>query len=190
MAAKPKKPLNGSFHRIPNNRGIIEKELNPIHLMPLGMAPWDGFHLCIAGALRAGEENGYRDWGYREFADTCRIIADQGYLNIPKVLFNGEYFIHIPPDYQYINTNKGCHIDQILGQSWVSQLGLPRVLPKAETVSALNAIWKNNFTTNAGGYAINHNVIKGHRIYAEENEAGLDHDYLASWRRFPSRSLE
>ena len=30
-------------------------------------------------------------------------------------LYNGEYFIHRPPDYTHNNTNIGCHSDQMLG---------------------------------------------------------------------------
>ena len=59
-----------------------------------------------------------------------------------KKLFNDEYFIHIPPDYKNINTNKGCHIDQVLGQSFAYQVNLPNVLPSKETRSALKALWK------------------------------------------------
>ena len=168
---RTKKAIQWLISQDPEHKGIIEKE-QPNTLDATWYGPMGWISSLYCGALRAGQQMAI-EIGDTGFADTCRIIADQGYLNIPKVLFNGEYFIHIPPDYQFINTNKGCHIDQILGQSWASQLGLPRVLPKEETVSALNAIWKYNFTTNAGGYAINHNVIKGHRIYAGENEAGL-----------------
>jgi hypothetical protein len=52
------------------------------------------------------------------------------------------------PDPQHpeaINTNDGCHIDQIFGQSWAG-VGLPRVLPIKETRSALEALWRYNFT--------------------------------------------
>jgi uncharacterized protein (DUF608 family) len=168
---KSKKAIQWLISQDPKHRGIMEgAQPNTLDATWLGPMGWISSVYC--GALRAGQQMA-TEMGDTGFADTCRMIADNGYSNIPKVLFNGEYFIHIPPDFNHINTNRGCHIDQVLGQSWASQLGLPRVLPKAETVSALDAIWKYNFAPDAGGYAVNHTVIKGHRIYAEKNEAGL-----------------
>ncbi|MFA5814558.1 MAG: GH116 family glycosyl hydrolase [Bacteroidales bacterium] len=166
-----KKAIQWLIGQDPKHQGIIEKaQPNTLDATWFGPMGWISSVYC--GALRAGQQMA-TEMGDAGFADTCRVIAENGYANIPKVLFNGEYFIHIPPDYNNINTNTGCHIDQVLGQSWASQLGLPRVLPKAETVSALTAIWKYNFAPDAGGYAVSHNIIKGHRIYAEDNEAGL-----------------
>jgi len=166
-----KKAIKWLIYHDSNLQGIIEgAQKNTLDAKWYGPMGWISSVYCAA--LCAGEQMA-AEMGDKAFADTCRMIADKGYVNIPERLFNGEYFIHIPPDFDHINANKGCHIDQVLGQSWALQVGLPRVLPKAETESALNSIWKYNFTTDAGGYAINHKAIKGHRIYAKEGEAGL-----------------
>jgi hypothetical protein len=139
-------------------------------------ASWSGpmgwLSSVYCASLRAGEQMA-RGMGDADFAARCRGIADRGYQAIVEKVYNGEYFIHLPPNSDRINTGRGCHIDQVLGQSWALQTGLPRVLPKEETVSALNALWKYNVTPDAGGYAIRHTAIKGHRVYAAGGEAGL-----------------
>jgi len=127
------------------------------------------------GALAAGEAMA-KEQGDDAFAQKCRDIIDRGQQNIVKELFDGEYFIHKPdePIGKRLNTNIGCHIDQVLGQAWMSQVGLGRVLPKQETVSALESLWKYNFAPDAGGYALRHREIeKTFRWYAMPGEAGL-----------------
>jgi hypothetical protein len=44
-------------------------------------------------------------------------VAEAGRVNLVKQLYNGEYFIHRPTDFKHTNTNDGCHIDQVMGQS-------------------------------------------------------------------------
>lgn len=151
--------------------GVLEsKQSHTLDATWIGPMAWISSIYCAA--LRAGQMMAL-DMGDNDFAGTCGEIAERGKKEIVARLFNGEYFIHLPPDHSLINTNKGCHIDQVLGQSWASQLQLPRVLPEKETQSALRALWKYNFAPDAGRYAIEHTAIKGHRIYAERGEAGL-----------------
>jgi hypothetical protein len=69
-----------------------------------------------------------------------------------------------------INSGTGCEIDQVFGQSWAFQVGLPRVLPARETVSALKSLWRYNFTPDVGPYR---KVYKPGRWYAMPGEAGL-----------------
>jgi hypothetical protein len=90
-------------------------------------------------------------------------------------LFDGEYFIHKPnPKPRALQSGKGCHIDQVLGQAWAHQVGLERVIPKKETVSALHSLWRYNFAPDAGGYSLKHREIeKAFRWYAMPGEAGL-----------------
>lgn len=108
------------------------------------------------------------------FAKRCRTLLDRGYKNIVAEVFDGEYFIHKPTGKKDLNTNKGCHIDQVIGQAWLHQIGLGRIIPKRETVSALNSIWKYNFAPDAGQYALDHREIEAaFRWYAMPGEAGL-----------------
>ena len=69
-------------------------------------------------------------------------------------LFDGEYFINQvdPKHLDAINSGTGCEIDQVFGQSWAFQVGLPRVLPEKETVSALKSLWRYNFSPDVGPY--------------------------------------
>ena len=151
--------------------GLLEgKQPHTLDAAWFGPMGWiSGMYLA---ALRASEQMAL-EMGDIEFASTCSKIMPQGKKNMIEKLFNDEYFIHIPPDYKNINTNKGCHIDQVLGQSFAYQVNLPNVLPSKETRSALKALWKYNFAPDAGQYALDHKEIKGDRLYVMPGEAGL-----------------
>lgn len=125
------------------------------------------------GALAAAEAMAI-EVGDDAFATRCRTLLDRGYKNIVAEVFDGEYFIHKPTGKKALNSNKGCHIDQVIGQAWAHQVGLGRIIPKKETVSALNSIWKYNFAPDAGQYALDHREIEAaFRWYAMPGEAGL-----------------
>jgi hypothetical protein len=87
-------------------------------------------------------------------------------------LFDGEYFINKPdPKHpEAINSGTGCHIDQVFGQGWAWQVGLGRVLPEKETLAALRALWRYNFTPDVGPYRA---AYKPGRWYAMPGEGGL-----------------
>jgi hypothetical protein len=97
-------------------------------------------------------------------------------------VFNGEYYYQVPdPSHpESINTNDGCHIDQVYGQSWAFQVGLPRVLPEGPTRSALEALWRYNFTPDVGVYRERFEAIKNGRWYAMPGEGGL---LMCTWPR-------
>lgn len=139
-------------------------------------AAWHGSMGWISGmylaALKASEQMAL-EMNDPAFAKVCASKLMSGRKNYVDKLFNGEYFIHLPPDYKSINTNKGCHIDQVLGQSFAHQVNLPDVLPVYETKMALESLWKYNFAPDAGRYAEEHTTIKGERIYAMKGESGL-----------------
>lgn len=155
-----------------DNNGLIEAaQYNTLDQAWLGPMAW--ISSLYLGALAAGV-NMAKDMGDDTFAATCQQIIDQGKTSLVEQLFNGEYFIHKPPHYKNTNTNRGCHIDQVLGQSWACQYGLQRVVPKAQTDSALKSIWKYNFAPDAGAYRNKmQSTIKGGRWYAMPGEAGL-----------------
>ena len=139
-------------------------------------AAWYGPMGWISGmylaALKACDQMAL-EVGDKDFADKCSKIIPIGRKSMVDKLFNDEYFIHLLPDYNSINTNNGCHIDQVLGQSFAFQVNLPGVLPEKETRSALASLWKYNFAPDAGQYALDHKTIKGERIYVMPGEAGL-----------------
>ena len=84
-----------------------------------------------------------RGVGNEAFARRCREIYERGQRELVAELFNGEYFINkpAPRHLDAINSGTGCHMDQVLGQSWAWQVGLGRALPEKETVSALRSLW-------------------------------------------------
>jgi len=110
--------------------------------------------------------------GDREFAARCRHIFELGQKNLVAELFDGEYFINKPDPKHLdaINSGSGCEIDQVFGQSWAFQVGLPRVLPEKETRSALRSLWRYNFTPDVGPYR---KKYQPGRWYAMPGEAGL-----------------
>jgi non-lysosomal glucosylceramidase len=139
-------------------------------------AVWDGeiawiVGLCIA-AVKAGELMAI-EVGDAAFAKVCATYVADGRRNMETQLFNGEYFIH-QPDKVKGRANLGsyntCHIDQVYGQSWAFQVGMPRVLDQEKTLSALRSLWKYNFTPDVGPYIATH---KGWRPYALAGEGGM-----------------
>ncbi len=139
-------------------------------------AVWDGeiawiVGLCISG-VRAGQEMA-EEVGDKDFAQICADYVQKGSKNMDKYLFNGEYYIH-RPDKEKGRTNLGSyntsHIDQVMGQSWAHQVGLGRIQDRNKTISALNALWKYNYTPDVGPYIAVH---KGGRPYALPGEGGM-----------------
>ncbi|QDV40502.1 hypothetical protein Enr13x_03080 [Stieleria neptunia] len=102
-----------------------------------------------------------------------RIVAN-GTPKMVDLLWNEQYghFIHKPgpgKDEQHGSTN-GCHIDQVLGEFWLWNVGLDRVLPQDKIRRALESLWTFNFSPNVGDFR---NVMTDGRWYAVEGNAGL-----------------
>ena len=152
--------------------GLLEGEqYNTLDAAWFGPMAWiSSFYVA---ALRAGEAMA-TDVGDTAFAERCRRIAERGSKELVGQLYNGEFFIHKPdPEHpKATNTNKGCHIDQLMGQAWAWQVGLPRVVPLQESRSALEALWKYNFSPDVGPYR-DRSQIKGGRWYAMPGEGGV-----------------
>ena len=155
-----------------DENGLLEGEqYNTLDAAWFGAMAWiSSFYIA---ALRAGEAMAM-EIGDAAFAERCRRIAERGTEQLVQVLYNGEYFIHKPdPKHpKATNTNDGCHIDQLMGQAWAFQVGLPRVVAAKETRSALEALWKYNFTPDVGPFR-EKSYIKGGRWYAMSGEGGV-----------------
>ncbi|MET2985598.1 GH116 family glycosyl-hydrolase [Aureibaculum conchae] len=171
--AKIKKSVQFIIDEDKDKDGLLEgKQTNTLDAAWYGPMGW--ISSLYLGALAAGKQMAL-EMNDTAFASICDGLLEKGRENIVKEVFNGEYFIH-KPDYENhpraINSNDGCHIDQVLGQSFALQLGLPdRVVPQKETKSALASIWKYNFAPDAFAYQKAHKAIKGPRIYAAQGEA-------------------
>jgi non-lysosomal glucosylceramidase len=153
-----------------NGDGLIEgNQHNTLDTDWFGPVAWlSGLYL---GALAAAAEMADVA-GDTEFALECRGIFQKGQRNFVTRLFEGEYFINkvSPQHLDAINSGTGCEIDQVFGQSWAFQVGLPRVLPQKETLSALKSLWRYNFSPDVGPYRA---LYKPGRWYALAGEAGL-----------------
>lgn len=158
-----------------DENGLIEGEqYNTLDASWFGPMAW--ISSLYVAALRAGEAMA-AEMNDAEFAARCRRIAERGSEQLVKTLFNGEYFIHKtdPAHPDGTNTNDGCHIDQLMGQAWALQAGgLPRIVPSRESAAALDAIWKYNYTPDAGAYRnAMQGTIPGGRWYAMAGEGGV-----------------
>uniref|UniRef100_UPI003568F19A GH116 family glycosyl hydrolase n=1 Tax=Stieleria sp. TaxID=2795976 RepID=UPI003568F19A len=102
-----------------------------------------------------------------------RIVA-KGTPKMVEMLWNEQYghFIHKPgpgEDEKHGSVN-GCHIDQVLGEFWLLNLGLDRVLPQDKIRRTLESLWTFNFSPNVGDFR---KVMTDGRWYAVEGNAGL-----------------
>ncbi len=153
-----------------NRDGLIESnQHNTLDTDWFGPVAWlSGLYLAaLTAAAEMADEIGDAD-----FARQCRCILKAGRKNLVTTLFDGEYFFSKvdPQHLNAINSGSGCEIDQVFGQSWAFQLGLPRVFPQKETVSALKSLWHYNFSPDIGPYRA---VNKPGRWFAMPGEAGL-----------------
>lgn len=153
-----------------NQDGLIEgKQHNTLDADWYGAVAWlSGLYLAaLLAAARMADVV-----GDATFAAECRDICARGRPKLVAELFDGEYFINRVDANraETINSGTGCHIDQVLAQSWAFQVGLPRVLPKPETESALRSLWRYNFSPDVGPYRA---LMPAGRWYAMPGEAGL-----------------
>src|ERR1035437_8705428 len=135
-----------------NGDGLIEgNQHNTLDTDWYGPVAWLS-GLYLAGLLAA--RHMALELGDSEFAARCGVIFEAGQKNIVARLFEDGYFISKPdPKHpEAINSGAGCEIDQVFGQSWAFQVGLPRVFPEAETLTALKSLWRYNFPPEVGPY--------------------------------------
>ena len=153
-----------------NRDGLIAgNQHNTLDTDWFGPVAWlSGLYLAALTAAAAMADEA----GDKNFAHQCRDLFETGQKNLVAQLFDGEYFINQvdPKHLDAINSGTGCEIDQVFGQSWAFQVGLARVLPPNETVTALKSLWRYNFSPDVGPYR---EVNKPGRWYAVAGEAGL-----------------
>lgn len=154
----------------PAHAGIMEgAQNNTLDAAWYGQISW--LSSLYVAAVLAGEAMA-REMGDVEFAKLCGDVAERGSRNLVDRLYNGEYFVQTPdPAHdKALGTYDCCHIDQVMGQSWAWQVGLPRVTDRDRTLSALQALWKYNFAPDVGPWR---EKMKEGRWYAVAGDAGL-----------------
>lgn len=168
-----KKALRYLFGRDGEPDGIFEgAQPNTLDSVWYGEIAWiSGMYVA---ALHAGARMA-EEVGDARFAKTCRRLAKTGSRYLDTKLWTGEYFIQrVDPDHpEAINSNRGCHIDQLLGQSLAFQLGLPRVFDEKKTNTALNKLYRYNFSPDPAQYRDDHPAIPGGRWFAMADEPAL-----------------
>ncbi len=139
-------------------------------------AIWEGEIAWIVGLCLAAIQAAAlmaKEIGDEKFEQICWDYVRKGTKNMDNKLFNGEYYIHRPDAIQgrqKLGAYNTCHIDQVYGQAWCAQVDMPRINSLEKTRSALQALWKYNFTMDVGPYIKTH---LGGRPYALAGEGGM-----------------
>ena len=172
---KIKKSLQFSMNHDPNEDGVIvDSQHNTYDINFEGANTFVG--ALYLAALRAGEEMAklMKDV---EFAKQCRTRFERGQKVTMQHLWNGEYFVQEVDqvevkEHQY---GPGCLSDQLFGQGWAHQVGLGHLYPQRHVRTALESIWKYNWTADVGP----HNKTWGpERPFAVPGEGGL---FICTW---------
>ena len=122
-------------------------------------ADWNGVVPWLCGmyhvALKAGEAMAV-EVGDTAFAGKCRDILQVAAKNLDDLCWNEDYgyYVHVgdPARKTEVGAYDGCHIDQVLGQSWAWQVGLGDVMTRQHARTALESLWKYNFTPDVGPF--------------------------------------
>ena len=158
----------------PDADGILTgAQFNTLDAAWYGEIAWTS--TLYLAALRAGAAMAREAGGAEEFAAKLDAIVEKGSANLVARLYDGEYFVHKtdPAHPESNSTNAGCHIDQVLGESWARQVGLARVVPEKECLSALRSLYRYNLSPDVGVYRDGMKAIQGGRWYAMRGEGGL-----------------
>ena len=151
----------------PDGEGVIRGEQpNTYDISIYGPNAFIG-SLYLA-ALRAAEEMARRT-GDRRMAERYRQVYEKGRVNLPREIWNGEYYVqkvdlvkHV--EHQY---GLGCHADQLLGQWWAHQLDLGYLLPEDQVRTTLDSVLKYNWREDFAGFQ------QEPRAFASEHDKGL-----------------
>lgn len=176
-----KKTVGRLIQEDPNRDGMLEGEqYNTLDASWFGKISW--ISSLYLAALRAGAAMA-RDMGEPGVAAEWESIVAKGADTVTQETFNGEYYAMVrDPGHPHApGYGPGCHVDQVLGDSWLHQVGLRPALPREKVRTALRALWRHNFVADAGAVMnAMQSQIKGGRWYAMPGEPGL---LMTTWPR-------
>ncbi|MET9271567.1 GH116 family glycosyl hydrolase [Kribbella sp. NPDC003557] len=162
----------------PDEDGIFRgSQWNTLDTEWFGEVPWiSGLYVAAlrAAAAMAGEV------GDAASAARYAAIAERGSAYLSKNLWNEEYGYYVqkvdPAHPTAENSNRGLFVDQMYGQTYAAQLGLPRVFPADQARTALRRLYESNFRAEPGTYRPP--GIGVGRVYTTEGESGV---IMATW---------
>ncbi|MFB6722170.1 GH116 family glycosyl hydrolase [Kribbella sp. NPDC056345] len=135
-----------------------------------GEIPWlSGLYVA---ALRAASAMA-TEMGDTAAATRYTTIADRGSSYLNGSLWNGTYGYYVQKvdgAPAAANTNRGVFVDQMYGQTYAAQLGLPRVFAADKARTALTSLYRNNFQPNPAAYRPP--GLPAGRVYTTANEPG------------------
>ncbi len=151
--------------------GLINTPLmNTLDAKWYGKISW----ICSLGiAAVAAAEQMAIDMNDKTFATDCASFVSTGTATFNELLFNGQYFIHLPDptkgkkEFGSYNTSL---IDQVLGQSWAWQADLGQLFDTEKIRSALQILFQYNFQKDVGPLLKKEGIG---RPYAIPGEAGM-----------------
>ncbi|RZQ60526.1 GH116 family glycosyl hydrolase [Amycolatopsis suaedae] len=152
--------------------GVLEgSQWNTLDAQWFGEVPWiSGLYVA---ALRAGAAMA-TELGERADAARYTRLAEAGSRYLADQLWNDQYkyFEQLvdPAHPTAVNSNRGCFIDQMYGQTYAAQLGLPRVFPRDKARTALANLFRYNFLPDPPAHRPP--GIPPGRVYASPGEAG------------------
>jgi uncharacterized protein (DUF608 family) len=162
----------------PDEDGIFRgSQWNTLDTEWFGEVPWiSGLYVAAlrAAAAMAGEV------GDAASAARYTAIAERGSAYLSGSLWNDEYGYYVqkvdPAHPTAENSNRALFVDQMYGQTYAAQLGLPRVFPQDQARTALTKLYESNFRADPGTYRPP--GIGPGRVYTTDGESGV---LMATW---------
>ncbi len=111
------------------------------------------------------------------FARHCDTVFETGRQLTADRLWNGEYFVQDVDleEHAQFQYAEGCLSDQLFGQTWSHLIDLGYIYPEKQVKTALQSIWKYNWTPDIGEQNQNH---PPERVFADPGEPGL---FVCTW---------